>query len=102
MTAPALPDRGDDWRHLQQGFALQLFEDALALEAGASPRTIDAYRRDVLRCAVFMRTQGITTVGAITAAALREFIYHLKDLGLAGSSICEALDLFEDELQRLL
>jgi integrase/recombinase XerD len=82
-----LPDRGDDWRRLQQGFALQLFEDVLALEAGASPRTIDAYRRDVLRCAVFMRTQGITTVGAITAAALREFIYHLKDLGLAGSSI---------------
>lgn len=87
MTSPALPDRGDDWRRLQQGFALQLFEDALALEAGASPRTIDAYRRDVLRCAVFMRAQGITTVGAITAAALREFIYHLKDLGLAGSSI---------------
>ncbi len=68
-------------------FHLRTFEDTLTLEDGASPRTLDAYRRDVVRCAVFMRSLGITDVSGITPAALREFIYHLKDLGLAGSSI---------------
>jgi integrase/recombinase XerD len=68
-------------------FQVRAFIDALTLEDGASPRTIEAYRHDVIRCATFMRAQGIKTVAAITPAALREFIYHLKDLGLAGSSI---------------
>ena len=77
----------DDERELRRGFHLQAFEDALALEEGASPRTIEAYRRDVVRCAAFVRERGITTPRDITPAALREFVYHLKDLGLAGSSI---------------
>lgn len=68
-------------------FHLRVFEDTLTLEEGASPRTIDAYRRDVIRCAVFMRARGIHGTDAITPASLREFVYHLKDLGLAGSSI---------------
>lgn len=68
-------------------FHLRTFEDALTLEEGASPRTIEAYRRDVIRCAVFLREQGIHDVASITPGALREFVYHLKDLGLAGSSI---------------
>lgn len=68
-------------------FHLRTFEDALVLEDGASPRTVEAYRRDVIRCAAFLRTQGIHDVTAITPGALREFVYHLKDLGLAGSSI---------------
>ena len=66
---------------------MQVFEDTLALEDGASARTIEAYRRDVIRCAIYLREQGITSVGDITPAVLREFVYHLKDLGLAGSSI---------------
>ena len=68
-------------------FHLRTFEDALTLEDGASPRTIDAYRRDVIRCASFVRTHGAQGVKDITPAMLREFVYHLKDLGLAGSSI---------------
>lgn len=72
---------------LRRGFHLQAFEDALQLEEGASPRTIEAYRRDVIRCAAWLREQGITTARDIAPAHLREFVYHLKDLGLAGSSI---------------
>ena len=68
-------------------FHIRTFEDTLTLEDGASPRTLDAYRRDIVRCAVYMRAQGIVRVGDVTPGALREFIYHLKDLGLAGSSI---------------
>ncbi len=81
------PAPGSEERELRRGFHLQAFEDALALEEGASPRTIDAYRRDVVRCAAHMREQGIVAARDITPAALREFVYHLKDLGLAGSSI---------------
>jgi integrase/recombinase XerD len=86
MTAPVRPPSSAD-HALSRGFHLQAFEDALGLEEGASPRTIDAYRRDVIRCAVFMREQGIEQATAITPGALREFVYRLKDLGLAGTSI---------------
>ena len=81
------PSPAPEEQALRRGFHLLAFEDALALEEGASPRTIEAYRRDVIRCAAFMRDQGITTASDITPGALREFVYHLKDLGLAGTSI---------------
>ncbi len=68
-------------------FHLRTFEDMLVLEEGASGRTVDAYRRDIIRCATFMRLRGVVSVQTITPAHLREFVYHLKDLGLAGSSI---------------
>jgi integrase/recombinase XerD len=77
----------DERAALDAGFHVRLFEDALALEDGASPRTIEAYRRDVVRCAAFARARGVTTAAGLTPALLREFVYHLKDLGLAGSSI---------------
>lgn len=80
-------ERENQERALRRGFHLQAFEDALQIEEGASPRTVEAYRRDVIRCAAYMRAQGIGQARDITPAALREFVYHLKDLGLAGSSI---------------
>ena len=85
MVAP--PSAGGTPVTEDAGFHLQAFEDTLALEEGASPRTIEAYRRDVLRCAAFLRSHGVQTVQGITPALLREFVYSLKDLGLAGSSI---------------
>ena len=85
MTTPASANADDV--QLQTAFHLRAFEDTLQLEDGASPRTIEAYRRDVIRCAVFMRSQGIQRAVDVTPGALREFIYHLKDLGLAGASI---------------
>jgi len=72
---------------LRRGFFLQAFEEALALEEGASPRTIEAYRRDVIRCAAYLREHGVASARDISPGILREFVYHLKDLGLAGSSI---------------
>jgi integrase/recombinase XerD len=77
----------DEERTLRRGFFLQAFEEALALEEGASPRTIEAYRRDVIRCAAYLREHGVASARDISPGILREFVYHLKDLGLAGSSI---------------
>ena len=72
---------------LHRSFHIRRFEDVLTLEEGASPRTLEAYRRDIVRCAAFARDHGADNPAALTPAILREYVYSLKDLGLAGSSI---------------
>jgi integrase/recombinase XerD len=68
-------------------FAVDAFCHHLELERGLSPRTVDAYRRDVERLARFMEVRGVNRPADVTAGDLREFVYHLKDLGLQPSSI---------------
>lgn len=72
---------------LMRTWHVRAFEDVLVLEEGVSPRTIEAYRRDIVRCAAFAREQGATNPKMLTPAILREYVYSLKDVGLAGSSI---------------
>ena len=43
--------------------------------------------RDVSRFAVFCATKGAASPASASARILREFVYHLKDLGLSPSSI---------------
>ncbi len=81
MTSDLLPD------DLARAFLLERFDDFLSLEQGAAERTREAYGRDVARLAVFAATKGARTPGALEPRLLRDFVYHLKDLGLAGSSI---------------
>lgn len=68
-------------------FEVQPFCDHLALERGLSARTVDAYRRDIERLVAWLRTRGVARPAHVSAADLREFVYHLKDLGLQPSSI---------------
>lgn len=68
-------------------FQLDRFGDFLTLEQGTSPRTLEAYRRDLERLVDYGRAKGVVTPGDITARLLREFVYQLKDIGLAPSSI---------------
>jgi integrase/recombinase XerD len=68
-------------------FHLGPFDDFLTLEQGTSPRTVEAYRRDVERLVDYARVKGAASPVDITSRMLREFVYHLKDLGLAPSSI---------------
>lgn len=68
-------------------FLLERFADYLSLEKGSSPRTREAYARDVHRLAEFATTKGLKAPADFTAKLLREYIYHLKDLGLAPASI---------------
>ncbi len=70
-----------------RGFLLDRFTDYVALEQGLSPRTQEAYARDLHRFAEYVDARGIATPGDITARVLREYVYHLKDLGLAPASI---------------
>ena len=68
-------------------FLLERFSDYLALEQGASPRTSEAYRRDVARLTTYVAVKGAAGPSDISSRMLREFVYHLKDLGLAPASI---------------
>src|ERR1700748_525024 len=68
-------------------FQLDRFGDFLTLEQGTSPRTLEAYRRDVERLVDYARIKSVLLPADITSRTLREFVYQLKDLGLAPSSI---------------
>ena len=68
-------------------FHLDRFGDFLTLEQGTSPLTLEAYRRDVERLVDYVRIKGATTPIDITSRVLRDFVYHLKDLGLSPASI---------------
>src|SRR3954470_2872150 len=68
-------------------FQLERFGDYLTLEQGTSPRTLEAYRRDVGRLVEYAGVKGVLAPGDVTSRLLREFIYHLKDLGLSPASI---------------
>jgi integrase/recombinase XerD len=72
---------------LARAFLLERFADFLALEQGSSPRTSEAYARDVERLVIYIVSKGGRLPTDITSRMLREFVYHLKDLGLAPASI---------------
>lgn len=72
---------------LSRAFHLEGFHDFLAVEKGASARTDEAYLRDLARFATFARLKGASAPSNVGARTLREYVYHLKDLGLAPSSI---------------
>jgi integrase/recombinase XerD len=71
----------------EAAFHLDRFGDYLALERGAADRTHEAYRRDLERFALFSLAKGTTGPAYATPRLLRDYIYHLKDLGLAPASI---------------
>jgi integrase/recombinase XerD len=68
-------------------FHIELFRDFLALEAGNSPNTVENYVRDVRRFADWAAGQGKADPSAVRSAEVREFVYQLKDLGLAPATI---------------
>jgi integrase/recombinase XerD len=70
-----------------RAFLLEQFSDFINLEKGVSPRTDEAYGRDITRFAQYSRSKGAAGPTGVTAKLLREYVYHLKDLGLAPSSI---------------
>jgi len=72
-------------------FHLERFQDYLAFERGLSPRTLDAYGRDTERLRGFLEARGRAAPGEATGRDLREFTYHLREQGLAATSIRRAL-----------
>ena len=75
---------GDD---AARAFLIERFGDFLSIEQGASPRTHEAYGRDLARFATYVRTRGAAAPTDVGPSLLRDFVYHLKDVGLAPASI---------------
>jgi integrase/recombinase XerD len=76
-----------DEERRSRAFLLARFNDFIALEQGLSPRTQEAYRRDLARFAEYAEAKGVTAPVEVNARLLREYVYHLKDLGLSPASI---------------
>lgn len=72
---------------LARSFQLERFQDYLALEAGNRRNTVTSYLRDVTRLAEYSASRGVQVPEQLSAAQLRDFIYFLKDLGLAPTTI---------------
>jgi integrase/recombinase XerD len=71
-------------------FRFEQFQDYLTFERGLSDRTLSAYMRDLGRWAAHLVERGIEAPGQVTPEALREWVFALKDAGLAPSSIRRA------------
>jgi len=71
----------------ERAFHLELFRDFLTLEAGHSANTVESYLRDLRRFAIWVVAKGAVEPGAVSRKLVREFVFALKDLGLAAASI---------------
>jgi len=68
-------------------FFVERFDDFLALEQGASVQTSRAYKLDIARFVAYANVKGAKSAIDVGARTLREYVYHLKDLGLSPASI---------------
>ena len=80
-------DRSPASAALAQAFELERFRDYLALEAGNSRNTVENYLRDIRRLAEYAWSRRAKSPGELSAEQLRDFIYFLKDVGLAATTI---------------
>ncbi len=71
-------------------FRFEQFQDYLTFERGLSDRTLSAYMRDLGRWAAFLGERGVEAPSQVTPEELREWVFALKDAGLAPSSIRRA------------
>jgi integrase/recombinase XerD len=81
LSGSGLPDA------IARAFMIEPFADFLTLERSAAPLTREAYARDIARFASYAATHGAPAPASIAARVVREYVYHLKDLGLAPASI---------------
>jgi integrase/recombinase XerD len=68
-------------------FRLESFADYLTLERGAARNTVASYGRDLQHLIQFLESRDTRAPDRATTPQLRDFIFHLKDLGLAATSI---------------
>jgi integrase/recombinase XerD len=73
-----------------RAFRFEQFQDYLTFERGLSERTVAAYGRDLTRWSRSLEGRGVTSPDAVTPADLRDWVFALKEAGLAASSIRRA------------
>ena len=73
-----------------RAFFVERFDDFLALEQGASVQTSSAYKLDIARFVGYASVKGAKAPIDVGARTLREYVYHLKDLGLSAWAVATA------------
>lgn len=68
-------------------YLLEPFQDFLAVEQGLSRRTQEAYALDLQRFSTYGKLKGSSGPTHVAPKLLREYMYHLKDMGLSPASI---------------
>jgi integrase/recombinase XerD len=71
----------------EPAFHLEAYRDHLTLERGLSARSVEAYARDLTRLVAWLEGKGVHRPADAGAGELRDYVYHLKDAGLAPVSI---------------
>jgi len=72
---------------ISRAFFIERYDDFLALEQGASVQTSRAYKLDIARFVTYASVKGSKNPIDVGPRTLREYVYHLKDLGLSPASI---------------
>lgn len=67
------------------------FEDYLRVERGASPRTIEAYRRDVRRYLSALARAGVAAIADVQASHVLDFLGERAKTGAAASTLNRTL-----------
>lgn len=71
--------------------ALKAFLYHLSVERGASPLTCQAYQRDLERYLAFLQSRGHSRLDQVGPEVVRAFLEHLRDRGLATTSVARTL-----------
>lgn len=74
----------------RRAFRMEPFHDYLTFERGLSERTVQAYGRDLDRWLDFVTEQGVGNPRDVSVSLLRSWVFELKEMGLAATSIRRA------------
>ena len=100
-TGRAHEGRGDA-RARARRFVLERFDDFLMLEEGSAERTREAYGRDLDRFVEWCLGRGVASPVEVSSRLVRDYVYFLKDLGLAPASIRRAVSSLRTYFRFLL
>lgn len=79
--------RSPDRRGAAASGPIEDFLRHLAVERGASAHTLRSYRADLADCGAFLAMRGLGALGRADARALRAYLAHLHERGLARTSV---------------
>ena len=71
-------------------FQAELYADYLNFERGLSPLTVRAYGRELEKFVTFVTERGRCDPSSVRGDDLRDYVFHLGDLGLAPTSVRRA------------
>jgi integrase/recombinase XerD len=75
---------------IPSAFRFEQFNDYITYERGLSARTVSAYERDLTRWWESVSERGVADPGDVTPDLVRDWVFALKEAGLAATSIRRA------------